>query len=72
MLVIIEIILTIIAWIRGWKWWALVPGAVTFILGLMMGASGVTQMQAPMVVDVACIVSLIILVVIAPKETKRK
>jgi len=34
---IIQIILTIIAWNRGWRWLALIPIAVGFTLGFIIG-----------------------------------
>ncbi len=44
MLLILEIILTVTAWRRGWKAWALAPMAVSlsigFVIGAVIGASG--------------------------------
>lgn len=44
MLLILEIILTVAAWRRGWKAWALTPIAIGlsigFMLGFVIGASG--------------------------------
>jgi hypothetical protein len=44
MLLIAEIILTIFAWRRGWKGYALIPGVIVLtigiIAGLIMGISG--------------------------------
>ena len=44
MLLIIEIILTVLAWRKGWKWYALIPLAaallVGFLIGMSVGASG--------------------------------
>ena len=37
MLLFLEIILTIVAWNRGWKALALIPAAVIFVMGLMIG-----------------------------------
>jgi hypothetical protein len=37
-MIIIEIILTIAAWVRGWRGWALIPGVSVFLIGFMVGA----------------------------------
>ncbi len=46
MILILEIILTINAWNKGWRWWALLPVAIVFgvayIIGAVIGASGGT------------------------------
>jgi hypothetical protein len=39
MLLIIESILTVTAWRKGWKAWALVPMGVAFTIGFLVGAS---------------------------------
>jgi len=39
---IIEIILTIVAWRKGWKWYSLIPISVAFIIGAICGMSGVS------------------------------
>lgn len=36
-MLIIEIILTVITWRRGWRWWALVPLAGAFTAGVLLG-----------------------------------
>jgi hypothetical protein len=37
MTLIAEIILTVIAWRKGWRWWALLPGALAFGTGFLIG-----------------------------------
>lgn len=39
MLLILEVILTIFAWRKGWKWLALLPVGIVLILGLLIGFS---------------------------------
>jgi hypothetical protein len=39
-MLIFEIILTCIAWRRGWRWRALIPPACVFAIGFAIGASG--------------------------------
>lgn len=76
MLLIIEIALTIAAWKKGWKGWALLPGAVAFLMGFMvgavMGAANIPMenMAVPfLLLEVVCVlVPLIVLAVRAPKK----
>ncbi|MFQ5964354.1 MAG: hypothetical protein ACE5KZ_08730 [Candidatus Scalinduaceae bacterium] len=46
MLLIAEIVLTVIAWNRGWKWFSLMPLGVgagfAFFVGIVIGAGGGT------------------------------
>lgn len=77
MLLIIEVALTIAAWKKGWRGWALLPGGVTllmgFLLGAMMGAAGVPpeNMIGPAVLlDGVFILSLIAMAVWAPKKVQ--
>lgn len=68
MLLILEIALTIAAWKRGWKGWAIVPLAVAVSLGYVIGMVIVAQggsmediIPFTLVGDGVCIVSLIAL-----------
>jgi hypothetical protein len=36
---IAEITLTVIAWRKGWRWWALLPGFLAFAAGFVLGAA---------------------------------
>jgi len=77
MLLIAEIILTIFAWRKGWRWIALIPLASVLILGIIIGfgvaasggdinsINGLTTM-----LDIIAVVALILLVVNKPKENK--
>ena len=66
---IIEIVLTIAAWRKGWRWYALIPlvvvGSIGFSAGFVVGAFGgtVTSLLPYLVLlDLACIVVLIVMV----------
>ena len=66
MALIAEIILTVAAWRKGWKGWALLPlllaGFVGFFGGAVMGAMGydfISIMPYAIVIDVAAIIALI-------------
>jgi zinc transporter ZupT len=78
MVMIIEIVLTIIAWRKGWKWWALVPlglavsiaFSVGFVIGLLGGSAG-PVMPFFMLLDIGCLLALIILIVLPPEREKK-
>ena len=36
-MLIVEIVLTIIAWNRGWRWYALLPCGVVVVIGFLIG-----------------------------------
>lgn len=76
-MLIVEIILTIFAWRKGWKWYSLLPtGAallIAFLFGTGIGASGGNVEAVTgfgVVLDVMVIIALIILNVKGPKSTE--
>ena len=77
MLLILEIGLTVAAWRKGWRAWALVPlGGVLgmgFLIGVAVGASGGTiEHVFPLVLllDLACVGVLIRLAVRGPRQAE--
>lgn len=72
-MLIIEIILTIFAWRKGWRWLSLIPVATAFSIGLMFGFSGV-ELEAlglgAIFIDILAIIALILMVVYPKKEQK--
>jgi len=73
MLIIVEIALTIWAWRRGWKAWALLPLGIAlligFLIGFIMGAAVLEEgWLLLLVIDVAAIGALIFMIV----KTRRK
>ena len=73
MILIAEILLTIFAWRRGWKGYALLPLAIALligvIIGLSMGSTGssIESIKAvALVFDILAIITLIIMNVKAP------
>ena len=78
MLLILEIILTIVSWRKGWRGWALLPagivGFIAFIIGAMAGAAGYSGTQvrgltvAILPLDLLCVG---VLVWMASKGRKR-
>lgn len=73
-MIIIEIILTIIAFKRGWKWTALWPvgGAILFgfFMGIFLGLTGGSIEEAKSIVIVGDIIAVIILIwmISSPKK----
>jgi len=78
MLTIVEIILTVVAWRRGWKAWALLPLGVCFILALLLGAAvtasgGSVEAAFPVLflLDLACVGVLLGLVTTRPSQPNK-
>jgi hypothetical protein len=70
MLLFVEFILTIIAWKRGWKWWAILPAAIAmiagFIVDLVVGALGMHDFYTGLVsiiLDAFIILALVIMII---------
>ena len=75
MLIILEIILTIVAWKRGWKALSLLPIGIAFGVGLLAGLTGnVTPefMQVAMFLDGIAIISLIVMSIVGKKQEIEK
>lgn len=80
MLLILQIILTVAAWRKGWRWRALIPGALGlafgFFIGLGIGSSGGSIEDANalfLLMDLAVTVALVVLAIRTPgqiQETK--
>jgi hypothetical protein len=68
-MLIIEIILTVIAWQKGWRWLSLIPIGAAFCIGLLIGMSGGTINAGVVFVDVLAIIALIIMCFKKPNET---
>ena len=71
-MLIIEIILTIFAWRKGWNWLALIPVGVAFCIGLIIGASGtpVTDVMSVIIWDILAIIALVVMVSVNPPGKK--
>jgi len=77
MLLIAEIILTVFAWRKGWRWWALAPMAITLLIGFFMGvgigASGgdIDSVRGISIVfDILATIALIVMVTKGPKTNE--
>ncbi len=75
MLLILEIVLTVAAWRKGWRAWALMPlgvgMSVAFLIGVAIGASGGTAEHVTplfLLLDLACVGVLIRLAVRGPQQ----
>ena len=66
MILILEIILTIVAWNRGWKAQALIPVGVVFVIGMIIGVlSGGNSdvIQTAILFDILGIVALVVMAI---------
>jgi hypothetical protein len=64
MFLLAEIILTIIAWTKGWKWRSLIPLAVGVFLGITLGFLWVLfggDPESPSVTGIGIILDLILI-----------
>ena len=69
-MLIIEIILTVFVWKKGWRWMSLIPVGIAFLIGIMMGVSGTlvdTSSVGIVFIDVLAIIALILMLVYPPK-----
>lgn len=67
-MLIIEIILTVLAW-RNWKWLAILPVAIAFLIGYFLGASGVAVDDPNIIIiDIIAIVVLLVMAIVKPKK----
>lgn len=78
MLLFLEIYLTIAAWRKGWKGWAILPiaigMAVAFVIGMEVGASGGSNDSAfavGLIVDFGIILALIMMVLKKPRQIQQ-
>lgn len=81
MLLIIEIMLTVAAWKKGWRGWALLPVAICFATAFLLGAAAGANGTSPddfvgigLVLDVLLVVVLGVMIAKAPavKEVNTK
>lgn len=77
MFLLAEIILTIFAWRRGWRWLALLPIgivlAIGFFIGVGIGAAGGSVDDiggGTIIFDILTIIALIVMVSVKPKSKK--
>jgi hypothetical protein len=78
-MLIIEIILTIFVWRKGWRWWSLLPAAlgllIGFIIGYGIGVAGgdiTAATGTSLLIDVGVIIALIIMLVNGPKPKEKR
>ena len=64
---IIEIILTIIAWEKGWKWSSLIPMFGAFIIGIIFGLAGIA-INYLIFVDISAVIALVIMSFKSPDD----
>ena len=75
MLMFLEICLTVIAWKRGWKGWALLPLAITLATGFVAGAIAYFvngPEEPPLAIEILSDLALIIALVVMIARPRRK
>lgn len=79
MMLIAEIILTIFAWRKGWRWYSLIPMAVALVFGFFLGAGiaasgGNTDSIRGLgiIIDILVVIVLIIMNIKIPNSVKNK
>lgn len=76
MLMVLEIILTILAWRKGWRWKALIPVAIAagiaFFGGVAIATSGGTAVNNGIfiIIDILLVITQAVLVSKAPRQEK--
>ena len=72
-MLIIEIILVIFAWRNGWKWMALLPLVIAFVIGMLIGLSNPNvDLMNVVWIDILAILVLIGMLVKGKKEQGKK
>lgn len=61
---ILQIILSIVAWNRGWRWLALIPIFVALPLGFLIGFIGGSMGYAPEEMSWAIILDIIVFIIL--------
>jgi uncharacterized membrane protein YfcA len=71
---IIEIVLTIFAWRKGWKWYSLLPLGFVILIGLLIGfsvrISGGNSSYIKIFGPILDIIAIIILIILNIKDHK--
>lgn len=67
-MIILEIILTIVAWNRGWRWLSLIPIVACFLIGFFIGiyavqsGTPVEEFKNLFVIDLIGIIALVVMI----------
>ncbi len=74
MLLILQILLTVLTWKKGWKWFSLIPISASFIIGIVYGlTSSIQGIEAPryyfLILDSISTIVLGIMYFYPPKKT---
>jgi hypothetical protein len=79
MLLIVEIILAIFAWRKGWRWYSLIPMVVALVFGFFLGAGiaasggNVDSIRGlGVIIDILATIILIVMNIKTPNSVKNK
>lgn len=64
MLLILQIILTIVAWNKGYKWYSLIPILSAFFIGVLIGMTGGDAEVAALIIDSFSIIALVTMIML--------
>ena len=71
MLFIIEIVLTVLAWRKGWKWLSLLPLGIGFLIGFLIGLSvGTNGGNISSVQGISLVLDIIIIIILGIMTAK--
>jgi len=71
MILILEIVLTVLVWNKGWRWLSLIPLGIAVLVGMIIGASGQTEIGAYIIFDVLAVIALIVML-LNPNKPKKE
>jgi uncharacterized membrane protein YfcA len=71
MLLVLEIVLTVLVWNKGWRWLSLIPLGIAILVGMIIGASGQTEVGAYVIFDILAVIALIVMLV-KPNKPKKE
>jgi hypothetical protein len=61
---ILQVILSIVAWNRGWRWLALIPMGAALFLGFMIGIIGAGMGYSPEEMSWAIVLDIIVFIIL--------
>jgi hypothetical protein len=71
-MLILEIIMTVLAWRKGWRWYSLIPCATAFSIGLVYGFIGINPPGAVGVyIEILALLALFFMM-LNPKKLEKK
>lgn len=72
LLMIVELVLVVLVWLRGWRWWSLLPIPCAMVGGFVAGLAGISP-NSPFFIlfDIAASVAWFVMLFLWPKPLPR-